>query len=115
MDQTVAVNDVARSISGRSRRDHVRVQDLLAKASLPSYNAISVRAVAMEAWKTFKSKDGPNGSRNPLGELIFQPVPTDDSTRGSRAATAGIVPLPLRAKTATFVWNAVRVWNSSNA
>ena len=61
----VALNDVARSVSGHVRTDHVRVQDLLAEANMPSYNALAVGAVAMETWKDFHSTDGSEGTRNP--------------------------------------------------
>ena len=112
----VAVNDVARSISGCARRDHIKVQDLLDRVTMPSYNAISVRAVAMEAWKAFKSTDGPNCTRNPLGELLFPSrIITSDFSRSSRAASAGIIALPLRARANTFLWNAATIWNSSKS
>jgi len=114
MSIQVAMNDVARTLSGCVRRDHIKVQDLLTRASMPSYNEVSVRAIAMETWKAYHSLDGPDGSRNPLGKLIFSEGITSDS-RTSRAATEGIIPLPLRSRAGTFVWNASTVWNSSKA
>jgi hypothetical protein len=87
----VALNDVARSITGNKRKDHVRIPDLLAKAGIPSLNSVAVRAVAMEAWKAHQSSDGPDGSRNPVGNLLF----SNHGNRSTRAATAGAIPLPL--------------------
>ncbi|QQP50010.1 Hypothetical protein FKW44_010860, partial [Caligus rogercresseyi] len=36
----VAINDVARSITGCRRRDHIRIEDLLRTAKIPSLNEI---------------------------------------------------------------------------
>eukprot|EP00095_Tigriopus_kingsejongensis_P000431 maker-scaffold171_size289870-snap-gene-1.37 protein:Tk00431 transcript:maker-scaffold171_size289870-snap-gene-1.37-mRNA-1 annotation:"hypothetical protein CAPTEDRAFT_193384" len=105
----VALNDVARSITGAKRQDHVRIPDLLAKAGIPSLNSIAVRAVAMEAWKAYHSCDGPNGTRNPIGNLLF----SNNCERGTRAATGGAIPLPLISKADTFVWHATTIWNGS--
>jgi hypothetical protein len=46
----VAFNDVARSITGARRRDHVRIEDLLAQAGLESANRMVVKAIAAETW-----------------------------------------------------------------
>eukprot|EP00095_Tigriopus_kingsejongensis_P001087 maker-scaffold193_size270907-snap-gene-0.13 protein:Tk01087 transcript:maker-scaffold193_size270907-snap-gene-0.13-mRNA-1 annotation:"hydroxymethylglutaryl- synthase 1" len=105
----VALNDVARSITGAKCQDHVRIPDLLAKAGIPSLNSIAVRAVAMEAWKAYHSCDGPNGTRNPIGNLLF----SNNCERGTRAATGGAIPLPLISKADTFVWHATTIWNGS--
>ena len=109
----VALNDVARSITGHARKDHMKIPDLLTKAGIPSYNAISVRSIAMETWKASRSSDGPDGSLNPLGKLLFPSANRSPSTRSSRSAAAGLVPLPLRSKANTFVWNASTIWNLS--
>ena len=109
----VAMNNIARSVSGCARRDHVKIEDLLARANISSYNEVTVRAVAMETWKAFQSSDGPGGSKNPLGKLIFPERNLSDASRTSRAATAGIIPLPLHSKASTFIWNASTVWNHS--
>ena len=94
---------------------HVKVQDLRERANIPSYNAITVRAIAMEAWKAFHSSDGPNGSRNPLGKQIFPTTTHCDITRSSRSVKEGVIPLPLPSKPNTYVWNASTIWNSSSA
>ncbi|QQP42467.1 Hypothetical protein FKW44_017150, partial [Caligus rogercresseyi] len=65
----VAINDVARSIAGCRRRDHIRIEDLLSIAKIPSLNEITVMAVAVETWKCFHSNDGGCGARNPIGDL----------------------------------------------
>eukprot|EP00095_Tigriopus_kingsejongensis_P001661 maker-scaffold670_size114954-snap-gene-0.19 protein:Tk01661 transcript:maker-scaffold670_size114954-snap-gene-0.19-mRNA-1 annotation:"dual specificity mitogen-activated protein kinase kinase 5-like" len=65
----VAMNDVARTIAGKKRKNHLRIPDLLHMAGLPSINELSVRAVAVEAWKGFHSSDGNGGKRNPIGRI----------------------------------------------
>jgi hypothetical protein len=42
----VALNNVARSITGTRRRDHVKIEDLLTQASLDSGNRMVVKAIA---------------------------------------------------------------------
>jgi hypothetical protein len=67
----VAQNDIARTVTGTSRSDHVHITDLLETAGLQSINRLVVAAVAMEAWNSFHSDDGEGGGRNPLGVAIF--------------------------------------------
>jgi hypothetical protein len=67
----VALNDVARSITGTRRRDHVHIEDLLAQAGLESANRMVVKAIAAETWGCFHSDDVRDGSRNHVGRLIF--------------------------------------------
>ena len=106
---------MARSITSYRRRDHVRIPDLLNRADLPSLNAITVRAAAMESWKAHRSNDGPNGTLNPVGYLLFPDNGDNDSTRKTRAVTSGSISYPLRTAADTFVWHATTVWNSSEA
>jgi hypothetical protein len=61
----VAFNDVARSVTDARRRDHVRIEDLLAQAGLESANRMVVKAVAAETWSCFHSDDGGNGAKKP--------------------------------------------------
>jgi hypothetical protein len=58
-------------VTGTKRSEHVRIKDLLEKARIPSYNALTIMALAMETWKAHGSEDGPGGGRNPPGELMF--------------------------------------------
>ncbi|QQP58224.1 Hypothetical protein FKW44_003469 [Caligus rogercresseyi] len=51
----------------------MRIDALLHKAGLPSINGISIRAVAMETWKCFASRDGSNGDRNPQARSYSVP------------------------------------------
>jgi hypothetical protein len=44
----VACNDVARTVTGGRRGDHVHVEELLERARLPSINAMVVKSVGME-------------------------------------------------------------------
>jgi hypothetical protein len=53
----VAVNDVARTITGNKRSDHVRVDVLLQRAGILSVNQNLVKVVAMEAWTAYASDD----------------------------------------------------------
>ena len=106
----VAVNDAARTITGRRRADHIRIPDLLHRAGLPSVNALAVRAVAMECWKAFHSSDGENGERNPIGEFMFQNGKASERT--SRSKKAGMVTHPLRVAD-TFAVHALDIWNRS--
>jgi hypothetical protein len=70
----VAINDAARSVTGKKRSDHIRIPDLLHNAGLPSVNSLAISALAMETWKAYHSSDGPNGSRNALGNILFPPT-----------------------------------------
>eukprot|EP00095_Tigriopus_kingsejongensis_P012451 snap_masked-scaffold89_size390429-processed-gene-2.6 protein:Tk12451 transcript:snap_masked-scaffold89_size390429-processed-gene-2.6-mRNA-1 annotation:"heparan sulfate 2-o-sulfotransferase pipe" len=44
----VALNDLARSNTGLRRLVHIRIEDLLLRADIPSFNSMSIRATAME-------------------------------------------------------------------
>jgi hypothetical protein len=105
----VAINDAARSVTGKKRTDHIRIPDLLHRAGLPSVNALAIHALAMEMWKAYHSLDGPNGSRNALGNVLFPSNGT--SSRPSRSVTAGIIPRPLPQMANTFADHAIRLWN----
>jgi hypothetical protein len=59
----VAVNDVARSVVGCRREDHVAIRDLLEAAKYLSLNQQAVKAMAMSAWLAYHSNDGTNGIR----------------------------------------------------
>jgi hypothetical protein len=107
----VALNDVARTITGTSRRAHVPIADLLEAAKIPSINNLVTASVAVEAWKAYRSCDGENGTRNPIGSHVF------DGTRESkttRATTSGKVQIPLRGHK-TMVTAAALIWNESEA
>jgi hypothetical protein len=105
----VAVNDVARTLTGRSRKQHVTVSELLELAKLPSINAMAVKAVAVETWKSYWSCDGPDGSRNPIGSHMFD---STSAVRSTRAGTTGHVQIPLRGLD-TMVVHGAHIWNSS--
>jgi hypothetical protein len=81
------VNDVARTVTGA-------IEYLLDIAKMQSVNAMVTAAVAMEAWKAIKSSDGTDGSRNPVGSIVFGSSGkkmTALATRPSRATTAGLI------------------------
>lgn len=107
----VAINDVARTLIGTRRSDHMSIHVLLGKAGLPSLNEMVTTAVAMEAWKAFYSDDGGEGQRNLVGQQTFETAITGSR---SRAATAGEVRIPLRGHD-TFVSSAAHLWNKCPA
>jgi hypothetical protein len=110
----ISINDVARSIVGLKRIDHVTVSDLLTQAGLPSLNKLTVKAMALEAWKAFHSRDGGDGARNMLGKAIFGGQTNDDSNRNrqTRSAADGKVVIPLRGEN-TYIRYAAEIWNMS--
>jgi hypothetical protein len=67
----VAVNDVARSVVGCRREDHITIVDPLEAAKYLLLNRQVVKSTAMSAWTAFHSCDGSNGARNPIGEAMF--------------------------------------------
>jgi hypothetical protein len=107
----VAFNNVARSITGIRRRDHVNIEDLLAQAGLESANRMVVKAIAAETWSCFHSDDGGRGARNHVGQIIFSDKRTD-LAKTTRSAKTGLVEVPLRGGD-TFVTHAAQVWNGS--
>jgi hypothetical protein len=107
----VAYNRVARSITGAKIRDRISIPDLLERAGLPSINVMVVSAVCMETWNSRHSNEGENGARNFVGAAIFD---MGEAVKTTRAASAGMVTLPLRGKD-TFVSNGARTWNASEA
>jgi 23S rRNA U2552 (ribose-2'-O)-methylase RlmE/FtsJ len=88
----VAVNDVARSVVGCRREDHVTIVDLLEEAKYLSLNQQVVKATAMSAWSAFHGCDGSNRARNPVGKEMFSNanMPT---ARTSRAIDLDAFPL----------------------
>jgi hypothetical protein len=91
----VAFNDVARSITGARRRDHIIIKDLLHLAGIESANRIVVKAIAAETWSSFLSDDGKDGARNHVGTILF----TDNKTATAKTtslAKTGQITVPLR-------------------
>jgi hypothetical protein len=94
----VALNDVARSITGTRRRDHVTIEDLLAQARLESANRMVVKAIAAETWSCFHSDDGNDGAHNHVRRILFSDKRTSTANT-TRSAKAGQVEVPLRGGT----------------
>ena len=90
----VIVNDVARIVTKKKRKDHVRVEDLLKKGGLQSVNAMVCSGSAMLAW--------------PLHGL-FQSMTPNGCTR-SKAAGKIEVPTPNTKNLA--LWNMAVTWNA---
>jgi hypothetical protein len=105
----VAINDAARSIAGKKRTDQIRIPDLLHRAGLPSVNTLAIHALAMEMWKAYHSLDGPNGSRNALGNVLFPPTISGAISRPSRSVTASIIPRPLPQMANIFADHAIQL------
>jgi hypothetical protein len=85
----VAVNDVALSVVGHKREDHIAIVDLLEAAKYLSLNQQVVRAMAISAWTAYTSSEGINGTRNPVGSEMFGSVDLPAPARPRRVATAG--------------------------
>jgi hypothetical protein len=103
----VSLNNVARSVTGCKRSDHVTVRELNKKARFPQLNELVTRTVAMETWSAFNSKEGSDKGRNPLGVHMFG---SSGYFRDSRAAAAGLV--QDRVGGNTLVSNGLQVWNA---
>jgi hypothetical protein len=106
----VVVNNVARSVVGCRREDHVTVVDLLEAAKYLSLNQQAVKATAMSAWLAYHSCDRTSGTRNPVGEAMFSgaELPT---ARASRSATAGEVRVRRRGLD-IHVTHGLEAWNA---
>ena len=72
---------------------------LLTVSSLPSYNRMTVAAIAMETWKAHASSDAPY-------------IRDSGRTNSRAAASVGRIPSPLDA--ATMVCADYKFWNGSN-
>jgi hypothetical protein len=107
----VALNDVARSITGTRRRDHVRIEDLLAQAGLESANRMVVKAIAAETLGCFRSDNGRNGARNHVGRLLFSDKRTA-TAKTTRSAKTGQIEVPQWGGD-TFIAHEAHVWNRS--
>jgi hypothetical protein len=92
----VAVNNVAQSVVGHRKEDHIPIVDLLEAAKFLSLNQQVVRATAMAAWNAYVSDNGTDGTQNPVGTWMFCNVNQPATARLTRATTAGAVRVPTR-------------------
>eukprot|EP00095_Tigriopus_kingsejongensis_P001845 maker-scaffold10_size831480-snap-gene-7.22 protein:Tk01845 transcript:maker-scaffold10_size831480-snap-gene-7.22-mRNA-1 annotation:"down syndrome cell adhesion molecule-like protein" len=76
------------------------------QAGLSSLNELTVHAVAKETWRAFHSQDGPDGSRNALGQVLFP-----YATRSTRSEAAGVVSPHLPYAANTLVDNGIAMFN----
>jgi uncharacterized membrane protein (UPF0136 family) len=106
----VAINNVARSISGYRREDHIPIEDLLELANLMSLNQLVVWATAMIAWNAHESDNGVAGSKNSVGNLSFNSG-NALTARPTRATAAGEVRVPTRVMN-TLVTHVLETWNA---
>ena len=94
----VALNDLARVLTGHTRRQHIPLSVLNSKAGIPTYNEIIVKRAAVEAWKAM------NGGA--LKKLLEQP------SSSTRATNMGLV----RARNDSIASINMRdCWNASPA
>jgi hypothetical protein len=94
----VAFNDVARSITGARRRDHVTIQDLLDLSGIKCAKRMVVKAIAAETWSCYHSNDGKDGARNHVRTILFSDNRTD-TAKTTRSARTGQIAVPLRGAT----------------
>jgi hypothetical protein len=94
----VAINDVARSVVGYRREDHIPIKDLLV-----------VRSMTLAAWSAYVSNDGEAGNRNPVIRLMFDSNIVA-SSRPTRATATGEVRVSTRG-VKTLVTHALKTWN----
>jgi hypothetical protein len=91
----VAFNDVARSITGTGRCDHIAVKDLLNLAGIESANGMVVKAIADETWSCYHSGNGKDGARNHVGSFFISDTRTA-TAKTTRLAKTGQIAVPLR-------------------
>jgi hypothetical protein len=103
----VALNDVARSITGARRRDHVTITDLLDLARIGSANRMVVKAIAAETWSCYHSDDGKDSARNYVGSILFSDNKTA-TAKTMRSAKTGQITVPLRGGD-TFITHAAHM------
>eukprot|EP00095_Tigriopus_kingsejongensis_P004828 maker-scaffold1088_size63410-snap-gene-0.16 protein:Tk04828 transcript:maker-scaffold1088_size63410-snap-gene-0.16-mRNA-1 annotation:"hypothetical protein" len=89
-------------------RDRTRRLAKKTRAGLSSLNELTVQAVAKEIWRAFHSQDGPDGSRNALGQVLFS---SNVATRSTRSEAAGVVSPHLPYAANTLVDNGIAMWN----
>jgi hypothetical protein len=94
----VAFNDVAKSITGARRRDHITIKDLLELAGIKSANRMVVKAIPAETWSCYHSNDGKEGARNHVGSILFTNNKTA-TAKTTRLARTGQITVPLRGET----------------
>jgi hypothetical protein len=89
-DAHVAVNDVARTLTGSKRGDHIRITDLLKTAGLPALNQMAIQSLATMTWDAFHSHDGQDHDRNGLGKTIFGTRNDNDVADVSNSNPVGV-------------------------
>jgi hypothetical protein len=104
------INNVARSVVGHRREDHIPIEDLLESAKLLLLNQLVVWSTAMAAWNAYMSDNSVAGTRNPVGNLMFDRGKAS-TARPTRATTAGEVRV-LTSSIKTLVTHALETSNS---
>jgi hypothetical protein len=108
----VSLNNVCRTVLGKTRKDHIAVKSLHEEAKMPTINAMVTTAVAIETWKAYMSRNEVNGGKNLISNIVFESAAAERTT--SRAAAAGQVQVPLWGY-CTKVTAAANIWNASPA
>ena len=97
----VVLNDVARVLVKKRRKDHVRVEDLLKKSGLQYVNALVCSSSAMLAWRA--AEPG-----HPLHDLFATLRPRGNT----RSNEAGLLQVPPPDTKNLALWNMATVWNA---
>ncbi len=74
-DCQIIINDLARLLLGKTRKDRTRTSNLLERTGMPSMNEITTRQAAMAAWQARKR------DKSPLRELVTGTANTHYHTR----------------------------------
>jgi hypothetical protein len=107
----VAFNDVARSITGARRHNHIIIKDLLDLAGIESANKMVVKAITAETWSCYHSNNGKDGAQNHVGTILFSDNKTA-TAKTTRSFRTGQITVFLRGGD-TFVMHSANVWNQS--
>ena len=93
----VALNDLARILTGHSRKQHIPTSVLNKKAGIPTFNEIIVKRAAVEAWKAVHG--------GALKSLLTFP------SSSTRATSSGLV---RAANNSVVCINMRNCWNASS-
>ena len=97
----VILNDLARVLTGHRRRDHVKMEELLKCAELPSVNQLVARSAINMMWT------GLVASKGPLVSVLRALRPASNT----RAANNGKLNSPATSNINVIIDSGVRLWN----
>ncbi len=97
----VVINDLARLLMGKTRKDRMRTSNLLERTGMPSMNEITTRQAVVAAWQARKR------DKSPLRELVTD---TANAHYHTRSQEQGL--LRPAAVSSVADSNIARVWNA---